>query len=781
MVQPPRMVGHHVLVLLAVLGLAGCGGLTQRWIAPEVALTGLRVKEAGLDRQTLTLTLAVRNPNDRTLPIKAMVRDLRVMKQHNVNAIRTSHYPNDPRFLELCDELGFYVVDEANIEAHAFHNHLCREPRYATAFLDRVMRMVLRDKNHPCVILWSLGNESGYGPNHAGAAGWVRQFDPSRPIHYEGAISKWQSYTHWAHNASGTDIICPMYESVDVLETWSDLVTKHLPAKKPVWIPPAKVEEIARAKLPAARIDRLITRPEREPLHPLERPVILCEYSHAMGNSNGSLADYYRVFRTKPGIQGGFIWEWCDHGIRRRTADGREWFAYGGDFGDTPNDANFVCDGIVSADRIPHPGLLEFAHLARPVDASLAAFSRGSARIRLTNWRDFSTLDDLALSWELLADGAPVRKGRAAPPRRLAPSASAEIRIAVGSAPSGAALHLNLHFTTKAATPLVPAGHEVACIQLELAGRIAKPAPKTSAKSSPPRIAGTPDRPEVLAGDLHLTFDRASASLVSLRKSGRELLASAPRLELTRASTDNDGIKLWTGQDGKALGRWQSLGLLPGKPVHTPAGFRIRQVGDSVRVELRQTVSGRANPADALHTLACVIQADGSVRFENSLRLGSSELTDLPRVGLRLDLIPGYEALSWLGLGPWENYNDRRASARVAVHATTVSGTYVDYVMPQEHGHVSAADWLSLAGKGLPTLRFEGDTSFEFNATHLAAEDLQAAFHTTDLKPRAETLLYIDAAHRGVGTGSCGPDTLPQYRLTARRYNWAFTLRTLQK
>ena len=260
-----------------------------------------------------------------------MERDVRLMKQFNVNAVRTSHYPNDPYWLELCDRFGLYVVDEANVESHAYYDELCRDPRYRNQWVERVANMVERDKNHPSVIFWSLGNESGYGPNHDAAAGWVRARDPSRPLHYEGAIRR-----DWRGGRSATDVVCPMYADVDSIEAWA--------AKK-----------------------------TDDP-----RPLILCEYSHAMGNSNGGLADYFAAFRQHDALQGGFIWEWVDHGIRQRDKQRPEYWAYGGDFGDTPHDSNFCADGIVWPDRTPHPALHELKFLAQPVHVE----ARGGGRFR---------------------------------------------------------------------------------------------------------------------------------------------------------------------------------------------------------------------------------------------------------------------------------------------------------------------------------------------------------------------------------------------------------------
>ena len=709
----------------------------------------------------------------KAVPYETMLQDVRLMKRFNFNAVRTSHYPNDPRWLDLCDEYGLYVIDEANAESHDFHNWLCQDTRYATAWLDRVMRMVVRDKNHASIIFWSLGNESGYGPNHAAAAAWVREYDPTRPLHYEGAISKGQSSLTWAHHALGTDVICPMYESLENLALWSDLVTAHWKADADKNLQAGTLEAVGFSHL---NPEQKTIRPplSKRLLHPLERPVILCEYSHAMGNSNGSLSDYFHLFKTKPGIQGGFIWEWLDHGIRQKTKDGREFFAYGGDFGDTPNDANFVCDGLVSADRVPHPAMWEFKHLAQPVSAELISFRQGTAKIRIQNDHDFLDLSHLQGTWELLLDGQSQATG-ALPIPRLSPGDSEILTVPLEKPPTTQEAHLTLRFFTRKGSLYARKGHEVAWTQL----RLSKATPK-NAKSAPSLrnvvAIDTPSGVTLRAGDVVAGFDRKTATLHSLKIRGHELLARGPLLQINRAATDNDGLKLWTGQDTKVLGKWQKLGLITHPLEHRPKSLTWQTNPDgSIFVTLQHAASGRKRWADFSHVHCYTLHSDGRLVISNEVRLGSKDLVDLPRIGLRMDLVPGYENLTFFGRGPHENYADRKAGSLLAIHHTKVSDTYVDYVMPQEHGHFTDVRWLSLrSSKEAPALHIAGALPFEFNASHFAPEDLYQAKHTTDLTPRSETILSIDAHHRGLGTNSCGPDTLDQYKISGEHF--AFTL-----
>jgi len=409
-----------------------------------------------------------------------MRADLTTMRAHNITAIRTAHYPNHHRFYDLCDELGFYVIDEANIEGHAFHTSLCGDERYRSAFLERGARMVQRDRNHPCIIAWSLGNETGYGANHDALAGWIRHRDPSRPLHYEGAVT--QQPERWVDGGrSVTDLVCPMYPSIDAIERYG-----------------------------------------RDGQG--DRPLIMCEYSHAMGNSNGSLADYWEVITRTPGLQGGFIWEWKDHGLRALDGSGR--LCVGGDFGDEPNDANFVADGLVSADGEPHPAMAEVAWVYRPVTVEVS-----HQVLRISNRRSFTTLDDLVARWEVLHDGRLVGTGVLE-----VPDAPPHATVEVVMPPDMAALmhHDDTEVVVTVAW-FAPTGHPCAWDQTVVSRRAhVVPSPVTA-----------PAEPGAV----------------------EQVLLSMPEPTLWRAPVDNDGFKLmersWLveGVGGRALERWRTVGL----------------------------------------------------------------------------------------------------------------------------------------------------------------------------------------------------------------------------
>jgi beta-galactosidase len=641
---------------------------------------------------------------------EVMELDARLMKQSNLNAVRCSHYPNDPYWLDLCDRLGLYVIDEANIESHAYYDELCLDPRYAAAFLERTRNMVERDKNHPSVICWSLGNESGYGPNQAAAAGWIRARDSSRPLHYEPAI------THdWTAGDDVTDIVCPMYPELDAIVEWAET-----------------------------------TKDDR-------RPLIMCEYSHSMGNSNGGLADHFAAFERHHRLQGGFLWEWIDHGIRKSDGHGRDYWAYGGDFGEVPNDANFCADGLVWPDRTPHPAVSELKHLAQPVHVE----ALGGGRFGIRSRRDFTSLADLSGTWELTSDGETVRRG-SLPALRVAPGEALEVELDLPRGPGER--FVTFRFFLRRAAGWAEAGHEVAWQQLPLRSRARR---RVTGRGVAPDSSGA-----IAARGVHAVVDDGTGVLTELCIGGRNLVLDGPRLQLWRAPTDNDGLRLLPKRRSGVLHRWLELGL-----------DRLEQRLESVRVrrdaiEVVHRASGRDDWRDVLHRHSYRLLPSGALVVANEVRLGR-EIRDVPRVGVVLTLVAGLETLEWYGAGPWESYSDRRASAVVGRYRSTVSEQYVPYILPQEHGHRSDARTLSLTGDDGLGLAVDGLPTIGFGASHLTAGDLYAARHTSDLRPRPEVVLSLDHAQRGLGTASCGPDTAPHYRLTEPVYAFGYVLRPL--
>jgi beta-galactosidase len=664
-----------------------------------------RVEVAGLDLLVNGARVFLRGVNrhdfdqrtGRVLSVEAMRADLVLMKQFGFNAVRTSHYPNDPAFLDLTDELGLYVIDEADIESHAFQSTLCDDHRYLAAWVDRVSRMALRDKNHASVILWSLGNESGLGLNHEAAAAWLRRYDPSRPLHYEGAIRY-----DWTSDQGVSDLTCPMYPPISAI------------------------------------VDHAESGLQRHPL-------IMCEFSHAMGNSNGTLAEYWDAIESTPGLQGGFIWEFWDHGLVQRLPDGRTRWAYGGDFGDEPNDGNFVCDGMVWPDRRPKPAMWEHKRLAAPVRIGGEGADLARGNVEIANHQHFRDLGWLRARYSLTVDGTEVAGGAFELPA-LKPGARATVGLPGWVAPGPGEAFLTVHVTTAAAAAWAPQGFEVCAVQLPIReGKAAGPTPAAAA---------SPDVELPLDGD-GLLRHRA--------------FAAPPTLALWRAPTDNDRI-------GGMAARWAEAGV-------DRLERRLITIDRAGPATVVRSVYTAAAGIDMPHEATYTPLADGAISVIETVEIPDS-LDDLPRVGTVLELTAGHDALRWFGSGPHETYPDRKRGGLIGIWESSVDEQYVPYIRPQENGGHADVRWLEVTGRGMGAgggrgVRIDLDEPSQVSVTHLRAQDLAAATHDVDVVPVAETIVHLDAAHRGLGTASCGPDTLPEYRLKPGTYRWAWVIRDL--
>ncbi len=650
----------------------------------DLLINGQRVFIRGVNRHDFDRTTG------RVVSPESMRADLVQMKQFGFNAVRTSHYPNDPAFLDLTDELGLYVVDEADIESHAFYRALCDDPRYLNQWVTRVSRMAQRDKNHASVIVWSLGNESGYGTNHDAAAGWLRRYDSSRPLQYEGAIR-----FDWASDQGVSDITCPMYPAIEA-------VVAH-------------------------------TRSGRQ-----RHPLIICEYSHAMGNSNGTLAEYWDAIESTPGLQGGFIWEWWDHGLVQRLPDGTTRWAYGGDFGDEPNDGNFCIDGVVWPDRRPKPALWEHKQLAAPVRVTAVGAAK-AGRLTIRNAQHFAGLGWLRARYEVTIDGEPAGEGVLDLPD-VGPGKAADVRLPDWKAPASRdrEAFLTLRFETAMELPWAPAGFEVCWAQIALPSR-----------------------------DRHAPARAVDGSVVEIDADGlivHELLAAPPRLSLWRAPTDNDRI-------GGFAGRWRGWGL-----------DRLERRLVSIEHDGSATVvkSEYRSPSGLVvgHEQTLRRLRDGGIEIEETAIL-PDDLADVARVGTVLEVVPGLDQLVWFGRGPHETYPDRKRGGAVGAWRSTVDEQYVPYVRPQENGGHADVRWLDLLDENARGLRIALARPGQVSATRYRAADLAAATHDVELRPQPETIVHLDAAHRGLGTASCGPDTLPDYRIGPGTYRWSWSLRPM--
>lgn len=657
-----------------------------------------------------------------------MVRDIRLMKQFNFNAVRTSHYPNTMEWYDLCDEYGIYLVDEANIEAHANYSTICRDPRWERAFVERILNMAKRDKNHPSIIAWSAGNESGFGENHVRAITQLRTFDETRLVFYEGEIPRdWPAERETGSDRRFNDLVNPMYTPIESLLAY------------------------------ATESD--------DP-----RPLVLSEYSHAMGNSNGSLAEYWDLFERYHGLQGGFIWEWADHGIRQVDASGRSYWAYGGDFGEFVHDANFVADGMVWPDGTPHPAMWEFKKVAQPV--AVEAISPCDGVFRLVSKQDFTSLEWLSGRWVLLVQGEP-QDGAELPVLAVQPGESMPLEITFRE-PGLAELpeaYVRFSFKSREDTPWCEAGHEVAWEEFRLNQQcLPKPVGRNARHLSLDIPPASPTLPP--------SQMPRSALLVD----GQVALVRGPRLQLFRAPTDNDGIRGWDGQEQKPMGLWLSAGLHePALVDRSVASERVTLPdGTDYDATVETTRFVGVDPDAVIECRQAFAQVERSLIYILTRVVFADTLPTLPRVGVVMETVAGYERVDWYGRGPWENHSDRKAGYPVGRYGGNVSDQYVPYIMPQENGNKCEVRWFELTN-GQNTLRFSANPLFEFSVRHVTTADLFAARHTPDVDDarRDETVISIDHRQRGVGTGSCGPQTREQYCIPPGVYEFGYWIEAL--
>lgn len=654
----------------------------------------------------------------RAVPLETMIRDVLLMKQHNINAVRTSHYPNDPRFYELCDYYGLYVFAETDLECHGFFNvndlnRISDDPEWENAYVDRMSRMVETYKNHPSVIIWSLGNESGFGRNHRAMAKWIKSADLTRLLHYE-PDSKQEI----------VDIVGPMYPSVDTI--------------------------IKLAK-------------ERN----YKKPVILCEYAHAMGNGPGGLTEYWDAFYKYKRLQGGFVWDWVDQGLRQKTEAGKEWFAYGGDFGDEPNDENFLINGLVFPDRIPSPGLIEYKKVLEPVKAEPVDLPRG--KIRIANRHDFISLAHLDISWNIMADDNIVQSGNMSTPN--IPAGKSKLVVIPFTKPAelspGSEYWLNISFTLAKDTSWAKRGYEVAWSQLKLNFK-EKPsiAVFKTAAMSPLYYNENKNEIHIRGADFEMVFDKVKGVIKSWFYEGIKLINRGPKLNFWRAPIDNDRC---------FIKEWQEAGL--DRLTH-----RVDSV-ESVNLEgqaFRIKVTARIAPPVHSHGFLCdytyTIYGSGDIKIEVH-GLPQGNLPNLPKIGLQMTLPDNLDQVSWYGRGPGEGYIDSRQAGRVNVYTCCVDELYMPYIYPQENGNRTEVRWATFTDMQGMGLLATGMPLLDFSAHRFSTEDFEKARHVCDLIRRDEITLNLDYRHCGLGSGSCGPGPLPQYLLTPAEFSFNIRLK----
>jgi beta-galactosidase len=652
---------------------------------------------------------------------ESMLRDIVLMKQHNINTVRTCHYPDDPQWYELCDEYGIYLIDEANIESHGMGYKpevtLANRPEWKEAHLDRIRRMVERDKNHPSVIIWSMGNEAGDGTNFELAGEWIHRRDPSRPVHYERA----QLRPH-------TDIYCPMYASVD--------------------------EIVAYAK----------TNPDR--------PLILCEYEHAMGNSCGNFQDYWDAIEQYPQLQGGCVWDWVDQGIWKTTPDGRKYFGFGGDFGDSPTDDNFCCNGLVLADRTITPKTIEAKKVYQNI--GFKAVDLAAGKVEIVNKFFFTNLAGYNFLWSLSEDGNEIGTGEL-PRLDIGPRQSRVLNVPFKRPKSAPGAEYWLRFSVRLTDdlPWAPKGHEIAGEQFQLP--FGEVAPVVDVQALPPLKMAESAADVLISGpDFEVRFDKKSGLLTSYRYKGADLIARGPEPNFWRAPTDND---FGNGMP-KRCAPWQKA-----SSNRIVDAFTVEQPGDSI---IRLIAGFDLPDVQSKHQTSYTILGSGDIIVENRIKIEAKDLPELPRFGMRLRVPDAFERVEWYGRGPHENYWDRTASAFVGRYKSTARDQFFPYVSPQENGYKTDVRWIALTDEQGRGVALYGMDLISFSALRFTIEDMtqqkRGSMHPVDLIERDFVEVNVDYKQTGVGgEDSWGARPYPQYTLFPQDYSYRFRIRPLAK
>lgn len=702
-----------------------------------------------------------------------MVKDIVLLKQHNINAVRSSHYPQHSRWYELCDLFGLYVIDEANIETHGFDptsspeskEHLTWDSSWAHAMLERVVNMVERDKNHPCIIMWSLGNESGYGPNHGALSGWIRGMDSTRLLHYEGGGARTIS----------TDIVCPMY-----MRAWDIL---------------------------------RIAKDEKE-----SRPLILCEYSHAMGNSNGNLDEYWNAIDTTAGLQGGFIWDWVDQGLLKEGPDGLKHWAYGGDFGDLPNDLNFCINGLLWPDRHAHPAIHEVKFVYQPIKIYLV-----EGTIEIVNRNFFTSSTNLDFFWSLSGDSTVVASGKLSVPDLVA---GEKYSLFLEGGPwysywqNTSGIHIYLTITVKLSIPMrwAEAGHVIAANQFVLPGKIHQAVKARDLSALPCMICDESTETFKIEDVMHswmIEFNKHTGLITRWKVNNATILEAGPKPCFYRAPTDNDR----GGGSSSYSSQWKEVGMDSLDIIGTTK-FHVEPVSDSlieVTVELimdpkedgtadvcnlneKGLLEGASEPNVMLqveqsatkkskvskrHVPACFevliiysVYGKGDMIFEYSVK-PKGDLPPLPRVGVELHLANDFNDVTWYGRGPFECYPDRKSAAQIGIYEANVSDLFVPYIVPGECGGRADVRWAAFKSR-VQDLGFIASTTndsppMQMNASYYSTKDLERAMHVEELKKNKTIEVHLDHKHMGLGgDDSWSPSVHEKYLVPATTYKFSF-------
>ena len=647
-----------------------------------------------------------------------VIRDLAIMKGHNINAIRTSHYPNSPWFAQMCDQYGFYVISEADIEAHGTttiyggsqketFGLIAQNPLFHEAIIDRVKRNVVRDKNCASVIFWSMGNESGYGKSFEEAGRWVKEYDPSRLLHYESSIYETGGHKN---DTSMLDVYSRMYAPVD------DIVNYF---------------ESEGGK----------------------KPFIQCEYIHAMGNGPGDAEDYFELIQKYDGFAGGFVWEWCDHAVfMGADENGKDKFFYGGDFGEFPHDGNFCMDGLVYPNRTPHSGLLEYKNVIRPARAVLEEDG-----MTITNMLDFTDLyNHLFVGYEIVHDGKVTDRGTF--DVHAAPHKSGRVRMELPKIESGNC-YLNLIYRQKYDSFFTGTGHVMGYEQLVLHEE--KPRLPVLAKSAENiEIFESSKEIEVSSPNFRYVFSKIAGTFSEMSYKNNTLLTKPMEFNIWRAPTDNDR---------NIRHVWQAAGYdRTGVKVYSTAAKT--ENGIAV-IECKMAVVAVYVQKIIDVTATWKIDANGAVTASMDC-VKNMEMPFLPRFGLRLFMPKGFENAEYFGFGPNESYVDKRRASFRGPFSSTVKEMHEDYIKPQENGSRYGCDYVKLYKAGGISVNVTSSERFSFNASHYTQEELAAKAHNFELEECGDTVLCLDYIQSGIGSNSCGPELLEKYRFNDEKFSF---------
>ena len=659
--------------------------------------------------------------------VATMMKDIRVMKQHNINAVRCSHYPNNINWVKLCDQFGLYLVDEANIETHGMgaewqdrfdkSKHPAYLPEWNAAHMDRTVSLVERDKNHASVILWSLGNECGNGPIFHETYKWIKERDKTRLVQFEQA-----------GELENTDVVCPMYPGIKDMKEYA-----------------------AREKV--------------------NRPYIMCEYSHAMGNSSGNFKEYWDIIRSSKNMQGGFIWDWVDQGFQMTDEAGRSYWSYGGDMGSQnyTNDENFCHNGLVLPDRTPKPGLLEVKKFYQ--DINFKAVQPEKGLITVANGLHYTNLKNYTFAYEVLKNGVVMKSG--AFDVNLAPESEKQVQLAMPEMPlaDGVEYLLNVYAYTRFGTEVIPQGHEVAREQFKLGE--GKYFTEASLMSGSVKVTDDHGRISLEAGNVSATIIKSSGLLGGYRADNQRYFKASPTPNFWRAPTDNDF--------GNGMGSKSNIWRMAGKNTSVK-NITVKEENGKAIVTADIYLKDVASDYQIIYTMI----GNGILTINVKYKAGANELPEMPRFGMIMSMDEEFENFTYYGRGPWENYADRNHASQLGIYNSKVSDQYVPYTRPQENGYKTDLRWLTLTNNEGKGICIEGLQPICASALNNLPEDFDPGLtkkyrHTSDITPRSEVILCVDLAQRGVGgDNSWGAYPHDKYLLNEKEYNYGFVIKPLK-